>query len=228
MKVMVVDDNVIVRLGLRSVLNRIDAVDEVIEANDAFSALEASHTHSPDIILLDVSMPPGRSGLDILPELASDASVIMLTSNRDPSSIRRALDAGARGYLVHGQLGINEVAGAIETCRSGGLVLGREAADVMLNPSTQDVPNPLRDQVSDREAEILDLAATGMSNTQIARKLFLSERTVKNYLNSAYPKIQVHSRAEAIAAWMSPSSHPPVGHRTGRTHLPGGARGPLP
>ena len=214
MKVMVVDDNVIVRLGLRSVLNRIDAVDEVIEANDAFSALEASHTHSPDIILLDVSMPPGRSGLDILPELASDASVIMLTSNRDPSSIRRALDAGARGYLVHGQLGINEVAGAIETCRSGGLVLGREAADVMLNPSTQDVPNPLRDQVSDREAEILDLV--------------LSERTVKNYLNSAYPKIQVHSRAEAIAAWMSPSSHPPVGHRTGRTPLPGGARGPLP
>ena len=149
-------------------------------------------------------MPPGRSGLDILPELAGDASVIMLTSNRDPSSIRRALDAGARGYLVHGQLGINEVAGAIETCRSGGLVLGREAADVMLNPSTQDVPNPLRDQVSDREAEILDLAATGMSNTQIARQLFLSERTVKNYLNSAYPKIQVHSRAEAIAIWLSP------------------------
>ena len=204
MKVMVVDDNAIVRLGLQSVLQRIEAVHEVIEADSAFSALEAHHAHSPDIILLDISMPPGRSGLEILPELVSDASVIMLTSNRDPSSIRRALDAGARGYLVHGQLGINEVAGAIETCRSGGLVLGREAADVMLNPSTQDVPNPLRDQVSDREAEILDLAATGMSNTQIARQLFLSERTVKNYLNSAYPKIQVHSRAEAIAIWLSP------------------------
>ena len=205
MKVMLVDDNAIVRLGLQSVLNRIDAVDEVIEANDAFSALEASQIHSPDIILLDVSMPPGRSGLDILPELASDASVIMLTSNRDPHSIRQALDAGARGYLVHGQLGINEVAGAIETCRSGGLVLGREAADVILTPPTQDfTDNPLRTQVSDREAEILDLAATGMSNTQIAQRLFLSERTVKNYLNSAYPKIQVHSRAEAIAVWLSP------------------------
>ena len=136
---------------------------------------------------------------------ARDASVIMLTSNRDPSSIREALDAGARGYLVHGQLGVNEVAGAIETCRSGGLVLGREAADVILNPSTEDLTdNPLRAQVSDREAEILDLAATGMSNSRIAQQLFLSERTVKNYLNSAYPKIQVHSRAEAIAVWLSP------------------------
>lgn len=204
MKVMVVDDNAIVRLGLQSVLQRIEAVHEVIAADSALSALEAHHAHSPDIILLDISMPPGRSGLEILPELARDASVIMLTSNRDPSSIREALDAGARGYLVHGQLGINEVAGAIETCRSGGLVLGREAADVMLNPSTQGAPNPLRDQVSEREAEILDLAATGMSNTRIAQQLFLSERTVKNYLNSAYPKIRVHSRAEAIAVWLSP------------------------
>lgn len=209
MKVMVVDDNAIVRIGLRSVLNRIDAVDEVIEAEDAFSALEANHVHSPDIILLDVSMPPGRSGLEILPELSTDASVIMLTSNRDPGTIRQALDTGARGYLVHGQLGINEVAGAIETCRNGGLVLGREAADVMLNPSAHDVSNsPLRAQVSEREAEILDLAATGMSNHRIAQHLFLSERTVKNYLNSSYPKLHVHSRAEAIAIWLAPPVSP--------------------
>lgn len=205
MKVMVVDDNAIVRIGLRSVLDRIDAVDEVIEAEDAFSALEAHHTRCPDIILLDVSMPPGRSGLDILPELSSDALVIMLTSNRDPSTIRQALDTGARGYLVHGQLGINEVAGAIETCRNGGLVLGKEAADVVLNPSAHNVSsNPLRARVSEREAEILDLAATGMSNHRIAQHLFLSERTVKNYLNSSYPKLHVHSRAEAVAVWLSP------------------------
>ena len=205
MKVMVVDDNAIVRIGLRSVLDRIDAVDEVIEAEDAFSALEAHHTRCPDIILLDVSMPPGRSGLDILPELSSDASVIMLTSNRDPNTIRQALDTGARGYLVHGQLGINEVAGAIETCRNGGLVLGKEAADVVLNPSAHNVSsNPLRARVSEREAEILDLAATGMSNQRIAQHLFLSERTVKNYLNSSYPKLHVHSRAEAVAVWLSP------------------------
>ena len=87
------------------------------------TVLEMTSAHSPNIILLDVSMPPGRSGLDILPELVGSASVIMLTSMKDPALIRRALDAGARGYLVHGQLGVNEVAGAIETCRHGGLFL---------------------------------------------------------------------------------------------------------
>ena len=200
MKVMVVDDNAIVRLGLQSVLQRIEAVHEVIAADSAFSALEAHHAHSPDIILLDISMPPGRSGLEILPELARDASVIMLTSNRDPSSIREALDAGARGYLVHGQLGVNEVAGAIETCRSGGLVLGREAADVILNPSTEDLTdNPLRAQVSDREAEILDLS------------------------QDPGPQPCGGDRRLAVT-----TTYPPVGQRTGRTPLPGGARDPLP
>ena len=201
-KVLVVDDNAIVRAGLQAVLGRVDTVTEVLEAENAFTALEMTSAHSPDIILLDVSMPPGRSGLDILPELVGSASVIMLTSMKDPALIRRALDAGARGYLVHGQLGVNEVAGAIETCRHGGLVLGREAADVMLHPSDDNRPNPLRERLTDREAEILDLAADGLSNAEIAGRLFLSERTVKNYLNAAYPKIHVHNRSEAVSAWL--------------------------
>lgn len=201
-KVLVVDDNAIVRAGLQAVLGRVDMVTEVLEAENAFTALEMTSAHSPDIILLDVSMPPGRSGLDILPELVGSASVIMLTSMKDPALIRRALDAGARGYLVHGQLGVNEVAGAIETCRHGGLVLGREAADVMLHSSDDNRPNPLRERLTDREAEILDLAADGLSNAEIAGRLFLSERTVKNYLNAAYPKIDVHNRSETVSAWL--------------------------
>ena len=137
-----------------------------------------------------------------MPELVGSASVIMLTSMKDPALIRRALDAGARGYLVHGQLGVNEVAGVIETCRHGGLVLGREAADVMLHPSDDNRPNPLRERLTDREAQILDLAADGLSNVEIVGRLFLFERTVKNYLNAAYPKIDVHNRSEAVSAWL--------------------------
>ena len=201
-KVLIVDDNSIVRAGLQAVLGRVDTVTETLEAEDAFTALETAAAHSPDIILLDVSMPPGRSGLDILPELVGNASVIMLTSMQDPALIRQALDAGARGYLVHGQLGVTEVAGAIETCRHGGLVLGREAADVVLHPSDADLPNPLRERLTEREAEILGLAADGLSNAEIATRLFLSERTVKNYLNAAYPKIHVHNRSEAVSAWL--------------------------
>ncbi|AYD90570.1 DNA-binding response regulator [Actinomyces sp. 2119] len=201
MRIMVVDDNPIVRAGLQAVLERVDSVTQVLQAGDAFEALETAAVHSPDIVLLDVSMP-GRSGLDILPELVGRMSVIMLTSNQDPELIRQALDAGARGYLVHGQLGANEVAGAIETCQRGGLVLGREAADVVLNPENYVPPNPLREQVSEREAEILDMAASGLSNREIATRLFLSERTVKNYLNAAYPKIGAHSRAQAVSSWL--------------------------
>ena len=204
MKIMVVDDNAIVRAGLRAVLARVDSVTDVVEAEDAFAALEIAAAESPEIVLLDISMP-GRSGLDVLPELVDRMSVIMLTSLKDPALIRRAIDAGARGYLVHGQLGVNEVAGAIETCRHGGLVLGREAAEVMLHPSRGDRPNPLREHLTDREAEILDLAAGGLSNAEIASQLFLSERTVKNYLNAAYPKTDVHNRAEAVSAWLGRS-----------------------
>ncbi|WP_127842994.1 response regulator transcription factor [Actinomyces wuliandei] len=201
MRIMVVDDNPIVRAGLQAVLDRVDSVTQVLQAGDAFEALETAAANSPDIVLLDISMP-GRSGLDILPELVGRMSVIMLTSHQDPELIQQALEAGARGYLVHGQLGANEVAGAIETCLRGGMVLGREATDVLLNPQKYAPINPLREQVSEREAEILDLAASGLSNREIATRLYLSERTVKNYLNAAYPKIGAHNRTQAVSAWL--------------------------
>lgn len=201
MKVLVVDDNPIVRAGLAAVLSRIANVSEVLEAENAFTALEMAARHAPDVILLDVLMPPGRTGVDILPELPQSASVIMLTSTQDSSIVRLALERGARGYLVHGQLGSNEISGAIETCRNGGLVLGQEAADVVLYDPKQDGHNPLLSELSEREAEILSLAAEGMTNHEIAAQLFLSERTVKNYINATYPKIGVHDRSEAVAAW---------------------------
>ncbi|MDO4242968.1 MAG: response regulator transcription factor [Actinomyces sp.] len=205
MKVLIVDDNAIVLAGLRAVLGRVGSVTSVIEASNAFEALERVAADCPDIVLLDVAMPPGRSGVDILPEIVERAAVIMLTSNQDPVTIRRALDCGARGYLIHGQLGIHEVSGAIETCVNGGLVLGREAAEVMLSGGSETRSNPLRQLLSEREAEVVELAAQGLSNAEIARKLFLSERTVKNNLNAAYPKIDVHTRAEAVAAWLRAS-----------------------
>ena len=121
MKILVVDDNAIVRSGLKAILTQVDSVTSVMEAGDAFSALEMNSSVAADIVLLDINMP-GRSGLEILPDLATSSAVIMLTSNDDPYAIKQALDAGAKGYLVHGQLGTNEIVGAIETCKHGGLV----------------------------------------------------------------------------------------------------------
>ena len=137
----------------------------------------------------------------------------MLTSTQDSSTIRLALERGARGYLVHGQLGTNEISGAIETCRNGGLVLGQEAADVFFCDPQNEEYNPLLSELSDREAEILSLAAQGLTNQEIASRLFLSERTVKNYINATYPKIGVHDRSEAVAAWHRAAT----GRRQGRS-----------
>ncbi|MDO5079858.1 response regulator transcription factor [Buchananella hordeovulneris] len=203
MKVLVVDDNVIVRAGLRTVLSRLQDPVEIFEAGDGQEAIEVAQANNVDVVLLDVQMPR-MNGLDALPTLALTSAVIMLTNRDDTETIRRSLTSGARGYLVHGQLGADEIAGALATCRAGGMVLGREAANaVQAGPvSTPRRLNPLRARLTEREADVLEAAASGMSNDEIAQAQFLSPRTVKNYLNSAYPKLGVHNRVEAILAWL--------------------------
>ncbi|OMG07219.1 response regulator transcription factor [Actinomyces naeslundii] len=202
MHVLVVDDNPIVRVGLVTLLRRIEQVDSVGEAGDGVEAIEEARKNTPDVVLLDVDMPR-MSGLDALPELSSNSAVLMLTNSSESTMILRALDLGAKGYLVHGGIGIKELAGALVTALMGGMVLGPEAAEVVVNGPEQETVNPLRSKVTEREAEVLDAAARGMTNEEIAREQFLSARTVKNYLNAAYPKLGVHNRAEAVLVWVN-------------------------
>ena len=202
MHVLVVDDNPIVRVGLVTLLRRIEQVDSVGEAGDGGEAIEEARKNTPDVVLLDVDMPR-MSGLDALPELSSNSAVLMLTNSSESTMILRALDLGAKGYLVHGGIGIKELAGALVTALMGGMVLGPEAAEVVVNGPEQETVNPLRSKVTEREAEVLDAAARGMTNEEIAREQFLSARTVKNYLNAAYPKLGVHNRAEAVLVWVN-------------------------
>lgn len=202
MHVLVVDDNPIVRVGLVTLLRRIEQVDSVGEAGDGVEAIEEARKNTPDVVLLDVDMPR-MSGLDALPELSSNSAVLMLTNSSESTMIMRALDLGAKGYLVHGGIGIKELAGALVTALMGGMVLGPEAAEVVVNGPEQETVNPLRSKVTEREAEVLDAAARGMTNEEIAREQFLSARTVKNYLNAAYPKLGVHNRAEAVLVWVN-------------------------
>ena len=202
MHVLVVDDNPIVRVGLVTLLRRIEQVDSVGEAGDGVEAIEEARKNTPDVVLLDVDMPR-MSGLDALPEFSSNSAVLMLTNSSESTMILRALDLGAKGYLVHGGIGIKELAGALVTALMGGMVLGPEAAEVVVNGPEQETVNPLRSKVTEREAEVLDAAARGMTNEEIAREQFLSARTVKNYLNAAYPKLGVHNRAEAVLVWVN-------------------------
>ncbi|SDN10170.1 response regulator transcription factor [Actinomyces ruminicola] len=204
MKVLVVDDNTIVRMGLRRVLEQVRDVEEVEEAADGVEAIEVARSFDPDIVLLDVRMPR-MGGLEALPSLAGNASVIMMTSDDGAETIASAMKAGAKGYLIHGHLGVGEVAAAIAACSGGGTVLGPGVAEKLTLQvaavEAEPRPNPLAGRLTEREAEVLGAAARGMSNKDIAEEQFLSARTVKNYINSAYVKLGVHSRAEAILLW---------------------------
>lgn len=202
MHVLVVDDNPIIRIGLVTLLRRIEQVKSVEEAGDGVEAIASARQKKPDVVLLDVDMPR-MNGLDALPDLASHSAVLMLTNSNDSLLIMQALELGAKGYLVHGGIGVEELSGALTTTLMGGMVLGPEAAEVVVNGPEQEAVNPLRSKVTEREAEVLDAAARGMTNEEIAREQFLSARTVKNYLNAAYPKLGVHNRAEAVLVWVN-------------------------
>jgi len=202
MRVLVADDNPIVRLGMQAVLEQVAGVTEVIQAVDGVHALELAREHRPDIVLLDVRMPR-RDGLDILPEIAAIAPVLMLTHSDEPETIQAALDRGAHGYLVHGALTIEEITGALHTCLHGGLVLGAQAMQVVVSGNHGQRTDPkLRALLSPREQQVMDAVATGLSNVEIAAQEFLSPKTIKNHLNNIYAKLAVTSRADAVARWL--------------------------
>lgn len=211
MRVLVVDDNAIIRVGLRQVLERLEDVTAVAEAADGQQAVDMVEEFCPDVVLLDVRMPV-MDGLEALPLLVGKTAVVMLTNDADASTISKALSLGVRGYLVHGSLGLEQVRSALATCCEGGMVLAPEAAQVMVSGVPQGKAEPaeagssLLSLLTAREAEVLEAAAQGMSNVQIAAAQFLSPRTVKNYLNAAYVKLGVHNRAEAVLAWHEASA----------------------
>ncbi|RYV52225.1 response regulator transcription factor [Pengzhenrongella frigida] len=227
MKILVADDNAVVRLGLQAVLDQVPDVSVTLLAADGVQALEVARAERPDVVLLDVRMPR-RSGLDVLAELTEIAPVLMMTHSDEPETIRAALAGGARGYLVHGTLTIAEIAAAIRTCVAGGMVLGPQAASAMFaqGPVVAHVDVQVRARLSTREQQIMDAVATGISNGEIAVQEFLSPKTVKNHVNNIYAKLGVSSRAQAMALWVgsAPSSADPLGPGPRNLGPPAGSR----
>ena len=203
----VVDDNPVVRLGLRSVLHDVPHVTRVLEAGDGAEALEVTRMESPALALLDVRMP-GTDGLSVLPRLAELTTVVMLTHSDEPEVVRRAMRSGARGYLVHGRIGVPELSAAVRICLEGGTVLGAGLGELLWRSEPDQVSDPAprtdqrHQQLTDREREIMELISTGLSNADIGRRLFLAEKTVKNHINRIYEKLGYQTRAEAISDWL--------------------------
>jgi len=204
-KVLVVDDHPVFRAGVRAALADAGTVTVVGEAADAATALSLVDDLAPDVVLMDLHLPD-RSGIDATRRLAAshpEVAVLVLTMSEDADAILSAVRAGARGYLVKGAE-VERIQSAVRTVAAGEVVFGEGIADRALALLTggagrrtrPDRPFPM---LTDREVEILALVAAGLSNTDIARRLVVSEKTVRNHVSNIFTKIQVTSRAEAVA-----------------------------
>ncbi|WP_151526315.1 response regulator [Serinicoccus kebangsaanensis] len=202
MKILIVDDNPIVRAGLSMTLSQLDGVDAVLEASDGHEALDA--LGQADVAFLDVRMP-GLDGIEVLRRRTDDTPVVMLTHSDEPSIIRDCLALGARGYLIHGNFDAEDLLAALRTAQRGGAVLSPAAAQTALSGSEPAAaPSAARPTLglTAREVELMDALAEGLSNGDIARRLFLSEKTVKNHLGRIYAKLGVANRGGAIVSWL--------------------------
>jgi two-component system NarL family response regulator len=191
-RVLIVDDHRVVRVGLRAIIDAEADMEVVAEAGDGPAALEAYEAHKPDITLLDLRMP-GMSGPELLTELRKrdpKATVIVLTSYDADEDVYRAVQAGARGYLLKGTLPDGVLEAAIRKVHAGQRLLAPEAAarlaDRMTSPS-----------LTPREVAVLELVAKGKSNKEIGTVLSLAEGTVKTHLKRIYEKLGVGDRTEA-------------------------------
>ncbi|WP_432842672.1 response regulator transcription factor [Dactylosporangium sp. CA-092794] len=201
-RVLVVDDNPIVRAALRGYLDASAACTVVAEAADGQEALAEARRTGPAVTLLDHRMPLA-DGLSVLPELTRLTAVLVLTSDPDPVLIARMLHGGARGYLIHGAFTPAELHRAVEAVAAGHGWLSPAAAAVA-TASMRVHPLPRahpRHGLTRREQDVLDLLAEGLSNAAIAHRLLLTEKTVKNHLHRAYAKLRVTNRTEALLRW---------------------------
>ncbi|MFC9925670.1 response regulator [Streptomyces sp. NPDC127190] len=230
LRLVVADDNPVVRAGLTALLSGRKDTTVVAEAADGREAYEAALRHRPDVVLLDVRMP-GVDGIAALPHLVRLAPVMMLTYSHEPETVREALRLGAGGYLVHGEFTTEQLVRAVRDVREGRPHVTPGATRALLptllpyapahsEPQAPCVegkfpPHPLsqmqppvgqsfrsRFRLSTREAEIMDLIASGMSNQEIAATCFISEKTVKNHINRIFAKLHSTTRSQATAKWL--------------------------
>lgn len=202
-RLLIVDDNPVVRMGLNSLLSVEPGIEVVGEAANGIDAVAMSKELKPDVVLCDVRMP-GLDGVGAAAQMAADTKVIMLTYSDDLDVIRSAIAAGARGYLVHGAHQPDEIVAAVISAAHGSAILGPAAASAMLDdrPTARPATNGATWGLTTRESEVMDLVASGLTNREIAKACFLAEKTVKNHLNNVFPKLGVRTRAEAVSLWL--------------------------
>jgi DNA-binding NarL/FixJ family response regulator len=216
-RVVLVDDHPIFRRGLLGALEDAHDVEIVASVSDGDEALDAIVAQRADVVLLDLNLPR-LNGIEVTARLTAQGfagAVLILTMYEDDVAVLAALRAGARGYLLKGATQ-EEIVTGIRAVASGGMVLGAAAVSAVANRLTESAPaTAVRDLgLSEREGEVLSLMVEGRRNSEIARTLFLSEKTVRNHITNVFTKLGVADRAAAVARARE------RGVRTGDRELP--------
>ena len=199
---MLCDDHELVRRGFISVLEDAGGMEVVAEAGDADAALKAVESSRPDVVIMDVRLP-GRSGIEACREIRSafpDTKVLMLTAHSDDEALFSSIMAGAAGFVLKQVRGGDLVGAVRQVARGESLLDPTVTARVLARLRGEGAQaNDGTADLTAQERKILDLVAEGMTNRQIAEKVFLAEKTVKNYVSNILLKLGLSRRAEAAA-----------------------------
>ncbi len=205
-KLMIADDHKLFREGIKALLAVTDDIEIVGEAEDGDSARKKCLELQPDVVLMDINMP-GMNGIratEQILEKQPQTRIIMLTMLEDDASVFNAMRAGARGYLLKGA-DPQEVLSVVRAVADGQALFGPAIAvrlmnffkELRLKPASANIDAPFP-ELTERELEVLRLISQGLNNQEIAQKLFLSPKTVRNHITNIFSKLQVVDRAQAI------------------------------
>jgi DNA-binding NarL/FixJ family response regulator len=203
LRLLVVDDHEVVRQGIVSLLERREGFHVVAQAGSVAEAIEAARRHQPDVVVMDVRLPDG-SGIEATRDIRTEhpgIKVVMLTSYPDEEAVFAAIVAGASGYLLKQVRGRDLVA-AIEAVGRGESLLDPAVTERVLERIRRIASGTYRDEFAEltrQEQKILLLLAEGQTNKEIAAGIFLSDKTVKNYVSSILAKLNLQRRSQAAA-----------------------------
>jgi len=203
LRIMLVDDHEVVRQGLRALLEAEADLEVIAEAGDGRQAVDVARIHEPDVVVMDVRMPDmnGVEACRGIRDLRPETQVIMLTSYSDDEALFNSIMAGAAGFVLK-QIRGGDLVDAIRKVGSGQSLLDPSVTQRVLErlrKSKYDDTDPKLARLSPQEDRILDMVGQGLTNRQIAERIHLSDKTVKNYVSSILSKLEVHRRSEAAA-----------------------------